>query len=419
MSMSACVREDDHFSALESLPADDHRRIGREMGLFGFDPDAPGQALWLPDGWFAFQALESLVRRRVLADGYAEVNSPQVLSRSLWEASGHWDKYAENMFGAERPEWRRGVPLALKPMSCPGHVKVFGAQPRSWRDLPFRVAEFGRCMRYEPSGALQGLMRLRAFTQDDGHVFVAPEQVASESARFVAFVLRLYADLGFPEVEVLFSDRPARRIGSDETWDRAEAALRQAADAAGVPLRDNPGEGAFYGPKLEFSLRDARGRTWQCGTLQADFMMAGRLGASYAGADNARHEPVILHRAALGSLERFMAILLENSGGRLPAWMMRRQVVVVPVGAAQAEAAERTAARFAAAGLRAEVDRDASPLGGRIRALRGLRIPAIAVMGAREAAAGQVSLRLHGEDAGVMDMEAAAVELAAAFRAPD
>lgn len=400
------------------LPAGDHRRIAREMKLVRFDADGPGQALWLPDGWFLFRALENLIRERVEADGYEEVNSPQMMSQGLWEASGHWEKYSENMIMAKSPDSRSGADYALKPMSCPAHIKVFNAEPRSWRDLPFRVAEFGRCVRHEPSGALQGLMRLRAFTQDDGHIFCAEDQVEAESAKFIRFVLRLYADLGFRDVQVMFSSRPEKRIGSDAVWDQAEAALRNAAIAAGVDLIEQPGEGAFYGPKLEFSLRDAKGKVWQCGTLQADFMMAERLGAYYVNDENARVTPVILHRAALGSLERFVGILLESGAGRVPAWMVKRQAVIVPVSGAQRVAAEAIKARLAQAGVRAEIDDREESLSRRIRDARAVRIPALLVIGEREAENGSVALRLGKSQEEIVALHEAVERLGQACARP-
>lgn len=378
----------------DSMPAGDHRRIAREMSLVRFEPDAPGQALWLPDGWHLFRALENLVRERVAADGYMEVNSPQMMSQALWEQSGHWDKYKENMIMAAHDESRSGADYAMKPMSCPGHIKVFAAEVRSWRDLPFRVAEFGRCVRYEPSGALQGLMRLRAFSQDDGHIFCAADQVEAEAAKFIAFVLKLYADLGYDDVEVLFSDRPDKRIGSDAQWDLAESSLRAAAEAAGVVLKENPGAGAFYGPKLEFSLRDAKGRVWQCGTLQADFMMADRFSASFVNADNEKVAPVILHRAALGSLERFIGILLEDRAGRVPAWMVNRQAVIVPVSSAQEAYAYEVREQLSASGIRVHVDARNESLSRRVRDARLSRVPAVMIVGDAEVLAQAVSLRV-------------------------
>lgn len=397
----------DHESSAQILPAGDHRRIAREMNLLRFDPDAPGQALWLPDGWFAFRALENLIRGRVERDGYEEVNSPQMMSQALWERSGHWEKYAENMIMASHDESRSGADYALKPMSCPGHIKAFSSEVRSWRDLPVRYAEFGRCVRYEPSGALQGLMRLRAFTQDDGHVFCAEAQVQDEAAKFIRFVMKLYADLGFADVEVFFSDRPKKRIGSDAQWDAAEAALRGAAAAAGVPLSENPGEGAFYGPKLEFSLRDAKGRVWQCGTLQADFMMSDRFGISYVDSNNAKVRPVILHRAALGSLERFIGILLENAGGRLPAWMMRNQAVILPVSERHVDYAHSVEGRLLSEGVRVKVDARDDALPKKIRDARLARVPAVLVVGDEEQAAGSVAVKLGKADQKLMSVSVA------------
>src|SRR5271169_1901728 len=319
---------DQYLFQLKEAERRDHRRLGRELDLFHIAEEAVGSVFWHPKGWRLFRIIENYLRMRLDAAGYLEVKGPQLLDRSLWEASGHWEKFRENMFIAES---RDEKVLALKPMNCPGHVLIFRNRLHSYRELPLRLAEFGSCHRNEPSGALHGIMRVRAFTQDDAHIFCTEDQVTSESIAFCELLLSVYRDFGFDDVAIKFADRPPVRAGSDEVWDRAEAALRDAVEAAGLSYTLNPGEGAFYGPKLEFVLRDALGRDWQCGTLQLDFSMPARLGASYVGEDGARHTPVMLHRAILGSVERFIGILIEHYAGQFPLWLAPVQAVVATI----------------------------------------------------------------------------------------
>ncbi|MDE0521904.1 MAG: threonine--tRNA ligase, partial [Boseongicola sp.] len=347
-----------HLHMLEEAARRDHRRIGREMRLFHMQEEAPGQVFWHPNGWTIYTALQDYMRRRQHAGGYVEVNTPQIVARKLWEESGHWDKFQEHIFTLEVDEEhaREKAVNALKPMNCPCHVQIFNQGIKSYRDLPLRIAEFGSCSRYEPSGALHGIMRVRGFTQDDGHIFCREDQIEGETARYIEFLSKIYADLGFPEFTVKFADRPEVRAGTDETWDKAEEALLHATRAAGIEPEMNPGEGAFYGPKLEFVLTDAIGRDWQCGTHQVDFVLPDRLNAAYVGEDGSRHRPVMLHRAALGSFERFIGILIESSEGRLPFWLAPRQVVVASITSDSNEHAGRIVAELASAGVRAEPD---------------------------------------------------------------
>ncbi|MEM7523255.1 MAG: threonine--tRNA ligase, partial [Pseudomonadota bacterium] len=325
-----------HLHRIEEAEKRDHRRIGKEMGLFHLQEEAVGSVFWHPPGWTMYRGLQTYMRAKLERAGYVEVKTPQLVDRTLWEKSGHWEKFRENMFvaevdeqgDAETPGTRH---LALKPMNCPGHVQIFRQGLRSYRELPLRMAEFGSCHRYEPSGALHGIMRVRAFTQDDGHIFCTEDQIRSETAAFIDLLAGVYRDLGFDEFAVKFSDRPPVRAGDDAVWDKAEAALRDAVADLDLDYTLNPGEGAFYGPKLEFVLRDAIGRDWQCGTLQADFVLPERLDASYVDADSQRKRPVMLHRAILGSFERFMGILIENYAGRFPLWLAPTQVVVAPI----------------------------------------------------------------------------------------
>jgi threonyl-tRNA synthetase len=367
----------------------DHRVIGPRLDLFHQQDDAPGAIFWHPRGAELVRLLEDYVRRAMRGAGFAEVRTPQLMARSLWERSGHWEKFGANMFAFDDGERS----LALKPMSCPGHVQVFRQRPRSYRELPLRYAEFGACHRYEPSGALHGLMRTRAFTQDDAHVFCRESQVEVEVARFCALLARLYGELGFPSFEVAFSTRPALRAGSDEVWDRAEAQLSAAAAAAGLEFALNPGAGAFYGPKLEFVLADRQGRRWQCGTIQLDLVLPARLGAEFVDEDGARRCPVLIHHAVLGSLERFIAVLLEHRGGWLPFWLAPEQVVVAPVSAAQADYAHAVRDCLSGEGLRVRADDREATLARRVLDAHALAVPVFAAVGAREAASGTVSLR--------------------------
>jgi len=376
------------------MDSHDHRSIGNRLDLFHQQEEGPGVVFWHPRGAVLYRLIEDYIRRRMRGLGFAEVMTPQLLSRSLWERSGHWEKFGDAMFAFEDGERS----LALKPMSCPGHIQLFNKRVRSFRDLPVRYCEFGCCHRYEPSGALHGLMRTRAFVQDDAHIFCLPDQVEGEVARFCALLGEVYADFGFHEVRVGFSTRPAVRAGSDELWDRAEAMLAAAAGKAGLEFREQPGEGAFYGPKLEFILRDRQGREWQCGTAQLDLVLPERLDVVYTDADNRRVRPVMLHHAVLGSLERFIAMLLEHHQGRLPLWLAPEQVAVLPVAGEQAPYARRVAAELEAAGLRVVVDERAERLARRIVDVRDAGVPVLMVVGEREAASEEVALRRLPED---------------------
>jgi threonyl-tRNA synthetase len=378
---------------LEEAERRDHRRLGRELDLFHIGEEAVGSVFWHPKGWRLFRIIENYLRMRLDAAGYLEVKGPQLLDRSLWEASGHWEKFRENMFIAES---RDDKVLALKPMNCPGHVLIFRNRLHSYRELPLRLAEFGSCHRNEPSGALHGIMRVRAFTQDDAHIFCTEDQVTAESIAFCDLLLSVYRDFGFDDVAIKFADRPPVRAGSDEVWDRAEAALRNAVEAAGLSYTLNPGEGAFYGPKLEFVLRDALGRDWQCGTLQVDFVLPERLDASYVGEDGGRHRPVMLHRAIFGSLERFIGVLIEHYAGRLPLWLAPVQIVVASITSEAADYAAEVARECAAAGLRAELDAGNEKITYKVREHSLAKVPIMLVVGRREAANRSVALRRLG-----------------------
>lgn len=371
----------------------DHRALGESLDLFHFEEEAPGMVFWHPRGFALYHAVEAHMRRRVVADGYREIRSPALLPRSLWERSGHWGLYSNNMFSVDSDGQR---PMAVKPMNCPGHVQVFRHGVRSWRDLPLRLAEFGQCHRDEPSGALHGLLRLRGFVQDDGHIFAREDQVEAEVARFCELLRRCYADFGLEPDGVAMSLRPERRAGSDADWDRAEAMLSAAASAAGLSPVPMPGEGAFYGPKLEFSLRDRSGRSWQCGTLQLDLVLPGLLGARYRDAADGRIAPVLLHRAVLGSLERFVGILLEHHDGALPAWLAPEQVAIVSVADRHVPRAAEVAAALGADGLRPRLLDAPDRMPSKVREAALLRIPVVAVIGDREMANGEVALRMDG-----------------------
>ena len=398
-----------YLRMVEEAEKRDHRRLGREMGLFHQQEEAAGSVFWHPKGWTLYRAVESYMRARLEAAGYVEVKTPQLIDRALWEASGHWEKFREHMFIATADEDRT---LAVKPMNCPGHVQIFKQGLTSYRDLPLRMAEFGSCHRNEPSGALHGLMRVRAFTQDDAHIFCTEDQITSESIAFCDLLHSVYRDLGFDEVVIKFSDRPAVRAGSDATWDRAEAALTAAVQEAGLAYTLNPGEGAFYGPKLEFVLRDAIGRDWQCGTLQVDFVLPERLDASYVGEDGAKHRPVMLHRAILGSFERFLAILIEQYAGRFPLWLAPIQVVVATITSDADAYANEVAAALGAAGLRAEVDLRNEKINYKVREHSLAKVPLIAVVGRREADEQTVALRrLGGKDQEVLALPEAVAKV--------
>lgn len=384
-----------HLHMLEEAAKRDHRRLGREMGLFHVQEEAAGSVFWHPKGWTVYRLCEEYMRARLEKAGYVEVKTPQMIDRVLWERSGHWEKFREHMFTAEDEGDKT---LALKPMNCPGHVQVFKHQgTMSYRDLPLRMAEFGSCHRNEPSGALHGIMRVRAFTQDDAHIFCMPEQINAESESFCELLTSIYRDFGYEDVVVKFSDRPEVRAGDDATWDRAEAALREAIDAVGIPYEMNPGEGAFYGPKLEFVLRDAIGRDWQCGTLQVDFVLPERLDATYVGEDGEKHRPVMLHRAILGSFERFIGVLIENYAGRLPLWLAPVQVVVATIVSDADDYAEQVAKALSNAGLRVETDLRNEKINYKVREHSRAKIPVIAVVGRNEAEENTVSLRRLGD----------------------
>lgn len=373
----------------------DHRKLGREMDLFHIDEDNPGEIFWHPNGWMIYSIIRDYVREKIRKDGYVEVNTPFVMPRSLWERSGHWAKYKENMFITESEKRL----FALKPMNCPGHVEIFKSRLRSYKDLPLRMAEFGSCTRNEASGALHGIMRVRGFVQDDAHIFCTEEQIPSEVKKFCHLLKDIYKDFGFGDdkISVKFSTRPELRVGDDATWDRAEAALAEACTQAGLEYTLQPGEGAFYGPKLEFTLVDALGREWQCGTIQADFQLPApdRLNAEYVGDDNAKHNPVMLHRAVLGSLERFIGILIENFAGAFPAWLHYQQVAVIPVAPAFNDYAQQVAASLEEAGFRAEADLGNDRMNAKIRLAQTQKIPYMLVVGEKEEADQAVAVRFR------------------------
>jgi threonyl-tRNA synthetase len=387
---------DQYLFRLEEAERRDHRRIGRELDLFHLGEEAVGSVFWHPKGWALFRTIEDYLRRRLASAGYQEVKGPLLLDRSLWQATGHWENFRDNMFIADSRDERV---LAVKPMNCPGHVLIFANRLRSYRELPLRLSEFGSCHRNEPSGALHGIMRVRGFTQDDAHIFCTADQVTSEAVAFCELLLSIYRDFGFEDVEIKFADRPPQRIGSDEVWDRAERDLKAAVEQAGLAYTHNPGEGAFYGPKLEFQLRDALGRQWQCGTLQLDFMMPERLGASYVGEDGARHVPVMLHRAILGSMERFIGVLIEHYAGRFPLWLAPVQAVVASITEEAAPYAEEVAQFCGAAGLRVVADTGNEKINYKVREHSVARVPVMLVVGRREAEQRTVSLRRLGGNA--------------------
>ncbi|MDF2766115.1 MAG: thrS [Rhodospirillales bacterium] len=404
-----------YLTQLEEAEKRDHRRLGREMDLFHQQEEAAGSVFWHPKGWTLWRTLETYLRRRLQASGYVEVKTPQLIDRSLWEASGHWEKFREAMFTAESED----KVLALKPMNCPGHVQVFRQGIKSYRDLPLRMAEFGSCHRNEPSGALHGLMRVRAFTQDDAHIFCTEDQITVETKAFCDLLLQVYKDLGFDQVVVRFADRPPRRAGSDQIWDKAEAALKEATAAAGIETVMNPGEGAFYGPKLEFVLRDAIGRDWQCGTLQVDFVLPERLDAAYVGEDGQKHRPVMLHRAIFGSFERFLGVLIEHFAGRFPLWLAPVQAVVATITQEADPYARQVLDALAAAGLRAEADLRNEKINYKVREHSLAKVPVLLVVGKREAESGKVALRRLGGDAQeVLALEDAIHRLEAEAQAP-
>ena len=398
-----------YLTMLEEAEKRDHRRLGREMDLFHFQEEGPGSVFWHPKGWTLFQSLIAYMRERQRRAGYQEINTPDILDQSLWEKSGHLEKFGENMYSTTTPDERT---FSLKPMNCPGGVQVFKHGLKSYRDLPMYLAEFGKVHRYEPSGALHGLMRVRAFTQDDAHVFCTREQVTEECVKVTHLILDIYRDFGFEDVRIKFSDRPEKRVGEDAIWDESEAALMAALEASGKEWSLNPGEGAFYGPKLEFVLRDAIGRDWQCGTVQLDLNLPGRLGASYIGEDGEKHAPVMIHRALFGSLERFTGILLEHHAGRLPVWLAPVQMKVLTITQDADAYAREVLAAADAAGLRAEIDLRNEKINYKVREHSLQKIPALFVVGKREAEDGTVAIRrLGSKDQTILPLDEAIAAL--------
>ncbi|MBI06765.1 MAG: threonine--tRNA ligase [Rhodospirillaceae bacterium] len=382
-----------YLTRLEEAEKRDHRRLGREMNLFHLQQEAIGMVFWHPHGWKLYRTLQRYMRKRLDNAGYVEVKTPELIDRTLWESSGHWEKFREHMFTTEAEE----RVLALKPMNCPGHVQIFRQGIKSYRDLPLRMAEFGACHRYEPSGALHGLMRVRGFVQDDAHIFCTEDQITPETESFCELLMSIYRDFGFEQVLVKFADRPPVRAGTDEVWDCAEGALMDAVKSAGLEVHFNPGEGAFYGPKLEFVLRDAIGRDWQCGTLQVDFVLPERLDATYVGEDGDRHRPVMLHRAILGSIERFLGILIEHHAGRFPLWLAPRQVMVATITDDTDAYARQVLEQLQIAGLSAEADLRNEKIGYKVREHSVAKVPVIIAVGAREAEGGTVAIRRLGD----------------------
>jgi len=397
---------DAYLTQIEEAEKRDHRKLGREMGLFHMQEEAAGMVFWHPKGYTLYRLLEEFVRRRISQDGYVEVKTPQLVDRKLWEASGHWEKFRENMYIAENEEGIKEFAadgtsriFALKPMNCPCHVQIFNQGLKSYRDLPMRMAEFGSCHRFEPGGALHGIMRVRNFVQDDAHIFCTVEQIEEESVRFCKLLYGIYGDLGFKDVRVKFSTRPEKRAGDDALWDRMESSLAAACKAVGLDYTLNPGEGAFYGPKLEFVIRDAIGRDWQCGTLQVDMVLPERLEASYIGEDGQRHRPVMLHRAILGSLERFIGILIEEYAGKFPLWLAPTQAVVATITSDGNDYARQVAGRLMEAGIRVETDLRNEKINLKVREHSLAKVPVLLVVGKREAELGQVSIRRLGSQA--------------------
>ena len=398
-----------YLHMLEEAEKRDHRRLGRIMDLFHFQEEAPGAIFWHPNGWSLFQNLIGFMRQQQNKAGYREINTPELMDRTLWEASGHWQSFADNMYTTETVDGRH---YAIKPMNCPGHVQVFKQGITSYRDLPCRLAEFGKCHRYEPSGALHGMMRVRAFTQDDAHVFCTAEQITDESIAVCNLILGIYRDFGFDDIRIKFADRPEVRVGEDAVWDQAEAALLKALRTAGLDYTHNPGEGAFYGPKLEFVLRDAIGRDWQCGTVQVDLNMPGRRGATYIGEDGSKHVPVMLHRAIFGSLERFIGILLEHHAGNLPLWLAPMQVKVLTITSEADDFAREVAAMMNDAGLRADVDLRNEKISYKVREHSVAKVPVLLAVGQREVETRSVAMRrLGSKNQRVISVEDALGEL--------
>ena len=398
-----------YLTRLEEAEKRDHRKLGQKLKLFHFQEEAPGMVFWHDHGWRIYTEVESYLRQELRKEGYLEVNTPEMVDIKLWEASGHADKFGDEMFITES----EARTYAVKPMNCPCHVQIYNDGLVSYRDLPMRMAEFGSCHRNEPSGALHGLMRVRAFTQDDAHIFCTEDQVKQESADFIDLLYRMYADFGFDDILVMLSTRPENRIGSDELWDRSEAMLAASLDEAGIAWEENPGEGAFYGPKIEFSLRDTIGRVWQCGTLQVDFNLPGRLDATYVDEDSKRQTPVMLHRAILGSLERFIGILIENYGGAFPAWLSPIQAVVLNISEKQSSYCKNIAETLANQGFRVDPDLRNEKIGFKIRQHTMDKVPYLLVVGDREVENGTVAVRARsGDDLGSMSVEDFAKHLA-------
>ncbi len=423
-----------HLTFLEEAEKRDHRRLGREMDLFHMQEEAPGQVFWHPNGWTIYTALQDFMRRKQRAGGYREINTPQVVDRKLWEASGHWEKYQHHMFIVEVDESRDGEDdnaegakskehtriNALKPMNCPCHVQVFNQGLKSYRDLPLRLAEFGSCSRYEPSGALHGIMRVRGFTQDDAHIFCTEAQIEDECARFIEFLADVYADLGFPEFEIKFATRPEKRVGTEESWDYVEGALEEAIRKTGYTYTLEPGDGAFYGPKLDFYLTDAIGRTWQCGTFQVDPNLPERLDATFIGQDGEKHRPFMLHRATLGSFERFIGILIEEHAGRMPLWLAPRQVVVASIVSDADDDVAEVVQALQAKGIRAEADIRNEKINYKVREHSLGKVPVILAIGGREVEERTVSMRRLGEkQSKTLTLTDVVAELAAEATPPD
>lgn len=414
---------DAHLRQLEEAEKRDHRKLGQEMDLFHFQPDAPGSVFWHPAGWTLFQALINYVRRRQAEVGFVEVNTPDMMDRTLWETSGHWQNYRQNMFTTQTED---GRDFAMKPMNCPGHVAIYKNGLRSYRELPIKIAEFGKVHRYEPSGSLHGLLRVRSFTQDDAHVFCTPEQLKDECLKLNDLILSLYADFGFEELTIKLATRPENRIGTEEMWDRAEAALQAVLDdvvatsGGKIKAAINPGEGVFYGPKLEYTLRDAIGRDWQVGTVQVDYNLPGRFGAFYVGADSDKHTPIMIHRAMFGSLERFTGVVIEHYGGNFPLWLAPRQVVVATITSEADDYALEVATACRRAGLRVETDLRNEKINYKVREHSLLKVPVMLVVGKREAETGGVNVRRFGSQQQVaIGLDAALAALVAEALPPD
>ena len=403
-----------HLNSIEEAQKRDHRKLGKEMDLFHFQDEAPGMVFWHPDGWTIYRQLQNFVRKKIESNGYVEINTPLVIDRKLWEASGHWDKYRENMFITEIDEEHANEKRvnALKPMNCPGHVQIYNQGTKSYKDLPLRFAEFGACHRYEPSGTMHGLMRVRGFTQDDGHIFCTEDQIESETGLFINLLSDIYSDLGFKDFNIKLSTRPEVRVGSDKTWDKAEQALESAIKNLGYPYKLDEGDGAFYGPKLDFVLTDAIGRAWQCGTFQLDFNLADRLDAEFVGEDGKKHIPVMIHRAVLGSFERFIGILIENYSGKLPFWLAPKQVVIASIVSEVNDYVMEIQELFKNKGIRTEVDLRNEKISYKVREHSSKKVPVILAIGKNEKADKTVSIRRMGSnDSKVMDLSTAIKEI--------